>query len=74
MLFRSGHKVFAGRDRDWADVEGILVRQHGKLDLSLARTELGPLLELKEQEEAMGKLETLIDTVARRLDARPDAD
>jgi len=68
------HKVFAGRDRDWADVEGILVRQHSKLDLNLARTELGPLLELKEQEEAMGKLETLIDTVAGRLDAKPDAD
>lgn len=30
------HKVFAGRDRDWADVEGILTRQHGKLDLGSA--------------------------------------
>jgi hypothetical protein len=27
------HKVFAGRDRDWADVEGILERQHGRLEL-----------------------------------------
>ncbi len=67
------HKVFAGRDRDWADVEGILARQHGKLDLNLAHTELEPLLEIKEQEEAMGKLETLIATVARRLATKPDA-
>jgi hypothetical protein len=62
------HKVFAGRDRDWADVEGILIRQYGKLDLKLARSELQPLLELKEQGEAMSKLGALIDTVARRLE------
>lgn len=61
------HKAFAGRDRDWADVEGILIRQHGKLDLDLARTELSPLLELKAAPEAMDKLESLVDRVARRL-------
>lgn len=62
------HKVFAGRDRDWADVEGILARQHGKLDLTLARSELQPLLELKEQEDSMARLGVLVETVARRLD------
>ena len=43
------HKVFAGRDRDWGDVEGVLIRQHGKLNLAQVRAELGPLLELKGQ-------------------------
>ena len=27
------HKVFAGRDLDWGDVERVLTRQYGKLDL-----------------------------------------
>lgn len=61
------HKVFAGRDRDWADVEGILTRQHGKLDLRLVRSELLPLLELKGAPGAMAKLEALVVRVAQRL-------
>lgn len=63
------HKVFAGRDRDWGDVESVLIRQRVKLDLSLVRKELKPLLELKGQPEAMTKLDTLIGTVNRRLSA-----
>jgi hypothetical protein len=62
-------KVFAGRDRDWGDVESVLIRQRVKLDLSLVRKELKPLLELKGQPEAMTKLDTLIGTVNRRLSA-----
>jgi hypothetical protein len=64
------HKVFAGRDRDWGDVESVLVRQHVKLDLSVVRRELKPLLELKGQSEAMTKLDGLIATVNRRLSAK----
>lgn len=63
------HKVFAGRDRDWGDVESVLIRQRVQLDLSLVRRELGPLLELKGQPEAMTKLDGLIATVNRRLSA-----
>jgi hypothetical protein len=63
------HKVFAGRDRDWGDVESVLIRQRLKLDLNLARQELEPLLELKGQPEAMTKLDALIATVNRRLSA-----
>ncbi len=63
------HKVFAGRDRDWADVEGILVRQHGKLDLVQVQSELRPLLEIKGQLESELKLEALQKTVCRRLDS-----
>jgi hypothetical protein len=41
-------KAFAGRDRDWADIEGILQRQAGRLDADLVWRELEPLLTLKE--------------------------
>jgi hypothetical protein len=54
------HKVFAGRDLDWADVERILTRQHGKLDLAQIRDESKPLLELKGEPEAMARLEQKI--------------
>ncbi len=64
------HKVFAGRDRDWGDVQSVLIRQHIKLDLSLIRRELKPLLELKGQPEAITKLDGLIATVNRRLSAQ----
>jgi sulfur transfer complex TusBCD TusB component (DsrH family) len=51
------HKVFAGRNLDWGDVEQVLIRQHGRLNLAQVRRELGPLLELKGQPEAMAKLD-----------------
>ena len=41
------HKAFAGRDLDWGDVERVLIRQHGRLNLEQVRLELKPLLELK---------------------------
>jgi hypothetical protein len=53
------HKVFAGRDRDWADVRGVLSRQGTKLDLSLIQNELRPLLEAKEDSESMAKFKRL---------------
>lgn len=64
------HKAFAGRDLDWADVERILIRQHGKLDLVQVRMELRPLLELKGEMQALDKLELKITTVERRLRAK----
>jgi hypothetical protein len=53
------HKTFAGRTRDWADIEGILQRQGPKLDLELVRSELLPLLELKGTPEAMDRIAAL---------------
>ena len=61
------HKAFAGRARDWSDVESVLVRQHGKLDLAHIRAELPPLLELKEEIESLTKLEQMIAAVAFRM-------
>jgi len=65
------HKAFAGRDLDWGDVERLLIRQYGKLDLAQIRSELKPLLELKGEMEAMAKLDEKLLTVERRLRARP---
>jgi hypothetical protein len=54
------HKCFAGRERDWADVDGILARQKGRLDLALVRRELKPLLKLQEQPDKLERLEQKI--------------
>jgi hypothetical protein len=54
------HKCFANRERDWADVDGILARQWNKLDLKLVRTELKPLADLKEAPEIVARLEEKI--------------
>jgi hypothetical protein len=64
------HKVFAGRDLDWGDVERVLTRQHGKLDLKQIRAELNPLLELKDAPESLDKLERMLTTVERRLSTK----
>ena len=61
------HKTFAGRTRDWADIEGILQRQGPKLDLELVRSELLPLLELKGTPEAMDRLAALCRSLNLRF-------
>lgn len=66
------HKVFAGRELDWGDVEQVLVRQQGKLDWGQIRSELTPLLALKGTPEAMEKLDRLLVRVERRLRASPE--
>lgn len=53
-------KAFAGRVKDWLDIEGILARQSGKLDTKLIFRELAPLLELKEDVEAEKRLRKLL--------------
>jgi hypothetical protein len=65
------HKAFAGRDLDWGDVERILIRQHGKLDLNQIRSELKPLLELKGESDSLLKLDQKLEIVERRLRAKP---
>ena len=56
-------KSFAGRDRDWADVEGILVRQGPGLDWSQIRDELVPLCRLKDSLDDVDRLERLREEV-----------
>lgn len=50
------HKVFAARDRDWADVRTVLERQGDLLDLDTVTRELRPLLELKGDLDALDRL------------------
>ena len=52
-------KAFAGRTRDWADIETILSRQRGKLDWAFIWQELRPLCVLKEAPELLDQLERL---------------
>jgi hypothetical protein len=53
-------KVFAGRDLDWADVRGVILRQAGRLDQELVLRELAPLVELKGTPEATARLRALL--------------
>jgi hypothetical protein len=50
-------KAFAARAKDWLDVEGIIIRQAGKLDWAYIRSQLQPLVELKEAPEILNELE-----------------
>jgi hypothetical protein len=50
-------KSFAGRTKDWLDVEGIIVRQTGQMDWDYIHRQLAPLAELKEQPEILEDLE-----------------
>jgi hypothetical protein len=53
-------KASAATDRAWADIEGIVLRQGPQLDRARVRTELGPLLELKDDSmEIAGRLEQM---------------
>lgn len=54
-------KVFAGREKDWLDVEGVVLRQAYKLDRTLVWRELEPLLELKEDVTAKPRLTRLFE-------------
>jgi hypothetical protein len=49
------HKVFASRDHDWLDVEGVVTRQHD-LNTALIVEELTPLLAAKQTPESLDRL------------------
>lgn len=50
-------KAFADRPKDWVDVDGIVIRQAGRLDWAYVQAQLAPLAELKEAPELLTKLE-----------------
>lgn len=50
-------KAFAARPRDWLDIEGVIVRQTGKLDWDSIIRRLEPLAELKEAPEIIAELQ-----------------
>ena len=57
------YKAFAGRDRDWLDIEGIVIRQRPALETTTIWEELTPLLELKEDEETAPRLRALLKRI-----------
>lgn len=59
------HKAFAARPQDWADIEGVLLRQQGALDWPQLWADLTELAALKEAPELVDELER----VARRVEA-----
>jgi len=56
-------KVFAGREKDWLDVEGVVLRQADRLDRALVRRELEPLLELKDDNVSLARLEKIFSSL-----------
>ena len=52
-------KAFADRPQDWLDVQGILIRQRGKLDWTYVLHHLKPLCELKESPGIVKRLSDL---------------
>ncbi|MEX1127674.1 MAG: nucleotidyl transferase AbiEii/AbiGii toxin family protein [Vicinamibacterales bacterium] len=50
-------KAFADRPKDWIDIEGIVIRQSGRIDWPYVRSQLAPLVELKEAPEILRRLE-----------------
>lgn len=52
-------KAFADRRRGWADIEGIVDRQVGRLDWPYIYNQLGPLSELKENPAIVTTLKSL---------------
>ena len=56
------HKVIANRGKDWDDIEGILVRQRGKLDLAYIRNWLSQFAEALEDPEILSRFDELYKT------------
>ena len=54
-------KAFAGRDKDWWDIDGVLARQAGRFDVKLVWRELRPLLDLKPSPKTEARLRALIE-------------
>lgn len=59
------HKAFAARPQDWVDIEGVLIRQRGRLDWRQVWADLTELAALKEAPELTDELER----VAQRAEA-----
>lgn len=57
------YKAFADRQKDWADIEGILIRQRHNLDMEYIEKQLQPLAELKENPDLLIRLHDLQSTV-----------
>ena len=53
-------KAFANRYKDWADVEGIIMRQEEKLNFDYIFSNLSQLIQLKNEPEIIERLKKII--------------
>jgi len=56
------HKAIAERVKDWNDIEGILMRQRGKLDVKYVRHWLSQFAEALEKPEILTRFNQLYET------------
>jgi predicted nucleotidyltransferase len=56
------HKAVANREKDWMDIEIILVRQRGKLDLAYIRNWLSQFAEALENPAMLSRFDELYKT------------
>ena len=59
------HKAFAARPQDWVDIEGVILKQRGRLAWPQIWSDLTELADLKEAPELVDELER----IARRTEA-----
>ncbi len=55
------HKAISNRNHDWTDIEGILIRQRGKLDVEYIRNWLEQFSEALEMPEMLVRFEQLYE-------------
>lgn len=57
-------KAFANRERDWLDVESVLIRQTNRLNWQIINEELKPLAVLREDADIAARLYDLRKTIS----------
>lgn len=55
-------KAFAGRSTDWRDIEGIAIRQQGRLDQQYILENLAPLVEVSDKPDQLERLRKILKT------------
>lgn len=58
-------KAFAGRERDWLDIESVIVRYGNRLDWRLVFDELAPLAAAKDAPEVVARLRGMAEGAGR---------
>ncbi len=59
------HKAFAARPQDWVDIEGVVLKQRGRLQWAQIWSDLAELAELKNEPELLAEL----DRIATRTES-----
>jgi len=57
-------KAVAGRAKDWQDIEGVLIEQHGRLDVEYLEDWLSQFAELLEQPEILSQYRAIQNHIA----------